>query len=211
MLIVEYRSDGPLLKDAFEHAPEMVVSPEEAYLEDETTHYVFWAEGGEFDAFEAGLDADPTVTDPRTFADLGTRRLYRASSTERSDTAIPVWRDLDLVLLEAEGTRDTWTFRMGVPDRETLAEYRDVHREHGQPFDVQRIYEASESMDGNTASLTDPQREALIAAYDAGHFDLPQQASQTDVAARIGISPQALSERLQRGIRTLVEETLIDD
>lgn len=211
MLIVEFRSDGPLLKDTFERTPEMVVSPEEAYLEGETTHYVFWAEGGDFDAFETALDADPTVTDPRTLADMGARGLYRASSTERSETAVSVWRDLDLVLLNAEGSRDGWTFRMGVPDRETLAEFRDLHRDHGQPFEVQRIYQASESLADDTTTLTDPQREALVAAYEAGHFDLPQRASQADVAARVGISPQALSERLQRGIRTLVEESVIEE
>lgn len=211
MLIVEYWTDGPLLKDAFERAPKTVVSPEAGYIDDETSHYIFWAEGGDFDAFEAGIDVDPTVTDLRTLTDLETRRLYRVASTEQGhESALPVWRDLDLVLLDAEGTREGWTFQMRIPDRQTLAEYRDFHRNRERPFDVRMIYHEDESPDDGASLLTAPQREALVAAYEAGHFDLPQKASQADVAARVGVSPQALSERLQRGIRTLVESTVIE-
>lgn len=210
MLIVEYRTAGPLLQVAFERAPGMVVMPETGYLDVETTHYVFWAEGGDFDAFEAGLDDDPTVAEPRRLAELETRRLYRATSTEQSRTAVSVWQDLDLVMLDAKGGPDGWTFRMGVPDRETLAAFRDRHRDAGEQFDVRSVHDATESLDDGASALTEPQREALLAAYDAGHFDLPQRASQADVAARVGVSPQALSERLKRGVRTLVEEALVD-
>ncbi|WP_222914735.1 helix-turn-helix domain-containing protein [Natrinema sp. SYSU A 869] len=208
MLIVEYRTDVPLLKTAFEHAPEMNVYPEEGYI-DERTHYIFWAEGGDFNAFEKGLDADPTVTNSKILTELETRQLYRVTSAEqggRSET-LQVWRDLNLVLLDGEGTHDGWMHRMRFPDREALTQYRRFFQEQGWPFRLQTIYRESEAQNDVDALLTDKQKEALVAAYEFGHFDIPQTASQTDVAAEVGISSQALSERLQRGIRTLIEVT----
>ncbi|MFC7212539.1 helix-turn-helix domain-containing protein [Saliphagus sp. GCM10025334] len=206
MLIVEYWTDLPLLKNAFERAPDMIVYPEEGYI-DETAHYIFWAEGGDFNAFEEGLDTDPTVTNPKTLTELETRRLYRATSTEQEGGTgtLQVWRDLNLVMLGGEGTHEGWTLRMRFPDREALTQYHRFFQEQGWPFRLQSIYRESEAQNDVDALLTDKQKEALVAAYEAGHFDTPQTASQTDVAAKLGVSPQALSERLQRGIRTLIE------
>lgn len=211
MLIVEHWTDGPLLKETLERVPEMSVRPEEQHDDGEVGHYILWAEGGDFEAFEANLDADPSVTDPRTLTKLETRRLYRVSSTEGIyETAThPRWSDLGLVFLEAEATHEGWTFRMQVPDREALAEYRDLYRERDRPFQLRTIYRESDARGGPEPELTDPQREALVAAYESGYFDVPQEVSQADVAARLDISPQALSERLQRGTRTLVGATLV--
>ncbi|NHN46459.1 bacterio-opsin activator [Halostella sp. JP-L12] len=208
MLIVEYWTDTPLLKTAFGRAPEMIVYPEEGYI-DETAHYIFWAEGGDFKAFEEGLDADPTVTDPKTLTELKTRRLYRVTSTGQGGgtKTLQAWRDLNLVLLDGEGTQDGWTHRMRFPDREALGQYHRLFLEQGWPFRLQTVYRESEARNDVDALLTDKQKEALVTAYEAGHFDIPQTASQTDVATEVGVSPQALSERLQRGIRTLIEAT----
>ncbi|PGF14067.1 bacterio-opsin activator [Natrinema sp. CBA1119] len=208
MLIVEYWTDTPLLKTAFEYVPEISVYPEEGYI-DERAHYIFWASGGDFNAFEEGLDADPTVTNSKTLTELETRKLYRVTSTEQGGDSgrLQVWRDLNLVLLDGEGTLDGWIHRMRFPDREALTQYNRIFQEQGWPFHLQTVYRESEARNDVDALLTDKQKEALVAAYEIGHFDIPQTASQTDVAAEVGISSQALSERLQRGIRTLIEAT----
>lgn len=212
MPIVEYWTDGPLLKAALERAPGMVVYPEEQYTGDETVHYIFWADGGDLDAFEAGLDADPSVTDPRLLTELEARRLYQVTTTDQSyDTAtLPEWGDLGVVFLEGEGTHEGWTFRIRVPDRTALAEYRTLHRDSGRPFRLRTIYDESEAETAAEALLTTAQQEALVSAYEAGYFDIPQSASQADVANQLEISPQAVSERLKRGLRTLLEVTVID-
>ena len=41
-----------------------------------------------------------------------------------------------------------------------------------------------------------------------GYFEVPQQVSMTEVAERLGISQSAASNRIHRGINTLVRNTL---
>lgn len=210
MLIVEFWTDMSLGKHALERAPEMVIRNEEEYIHGGGGDFIFWAEDGEFEAFEAGLEADPTVTDPRKMAETDSRRLYRATATADAivNTTMPVWSDLDVVLLKAEGTHEGWTVRMRFSTRETLERYRSVHRERDLPFRLRAIYH--ESIESNVAEseLTAAQREALLAAYEAGYFDVPRTTSQTGVAESLDISTQSLSERLRRGTAALVDATL---
>jgi len=56
--------------------------------------------------------------------------------------------------------------------------------------------------------LTDRQREALRIAHGMGYFDIPRRASLDDVAAELGITASALSERLRRAQTHLIETTV---
>lgn len=56
--------------------------------------------------------------------------------------------------------------------------------------------------------LTDHQREALRTAYELGYFDIPRHASLEALAAELGISASAASERLRRAQTELIEETV---
>jgi len=49
-----------------------------------------------------------------------------------------------------------------------------------------------------------PAHEAL----DIGYFTVPKRAEIADVAAELGVSPQAVSRRLRRGYASLVASTL---
>lgn len=210
MLIVEFWTDMSLGKHALERAPGMVIRNEEEYIHGGGGDFIFWAKGGDFEAFEAGLDADPTVTEPKQMTETDARRLYRVTATAEAivNTTMPVWSDLDVVLLEAEGTHEGWTVRMRFPTRETLDRYRRVHRERGIPFRLRAIYRESVASSAAESELTAAQREALLAAYEAGYFDIPRTVPQTDVATSLRISSQSLSERLRRGTAALVEATL---
>lgn len=75
MLIVEYWTDGPLLRDALAQAPAIEISIEEQYVDGEAASYIFWASGGDFTAFEVGLEADSSLTDVKSLAETQSRRL----------------------------------------------------------------------------------------------------------------------------------------
>lgn len=53
------------------------------------------------------------------------------------------------------------------------------------------------------AVLTVLQKETLELALDQGYYDVPKKASLHDLAADLGVSHQALSERLRRAHRNL--------
>lgn len=92
-------------------------------------------------------------------------------------------------------------------DRAALAEFRSFWERNGE-FTLRRL-----TPDGGpdpSAGLTDPQREALRAAYESGYFDIPRAASLRDVADELEITASSLSERLRRAQTRLAEATVAD-
>lgn len=61
---------------------------------------------------------------------------------------------------------------------------------------------------GRRWDLTTAQEEALTAALAAGYFEVPKAATAAEVADAIGISKSAFLERLRRGQRSLLSQTL---
>jgi predicted DNA binding protein len=57
--------------------------------------------------------------------------------------------------------------------------------------------------------LTDQQYDALTAACEAGYFAVPRETDLDELSDDLGISHQALSERIRRGTEALVTETLL--
>jgi len=217
-LLVELRLDSPLLRDALGRAPDVSISHEEQYLTDDGINYLFWAEtdggeagdsDGDFTAFEAGLDADPTVRNVAQLADTESGRLYRVTFTDHGEqfTTFPVWGELDISLLDSMATDEGWEVRMRMPDRGALREFRSVCADRDVPLELVSIYDERDARETRPV-LTDEQREALQVARELGYFEVPRQTSMTEISNQLGISSQAVSERIRRGTDSLVEESL---
>jgi len=54
--------------------------------------------------------------------------------------------------------------------------------------------------------LTDPQREALVLAYERGYFNSPREVTMEELGAELGITQQAVASRLRRGIDQILGE-----
>lgn len=209
-LIAEFTLQSPVLADALAAVPSMIVEHEQQSAHgDGPSRLFFWANGGEFEAFERALDDDPSVTEPRCLATLDDRRLYRVQfSADLEGVTYPVWTDADAVLLESVGTTDGWDIRMRFPDRDALRRLVGYCREHDLPLTVTSLYHQRNGDGGSDHGLTPGQRQALVAAAEQGYFDVPRRATLDDVASSLGVSGQALSERIRRGTRCLVTATL---
>lgn len=109
--------------------------------------------------------------------------------------------------LDAVGTDDGWRFALRFPDRDALADWYGRCADRGIDVDVRRLSE-----DGGTATpggrLTEPQRAALKTALDAGYFEVPRAVTLGELAGRLGVSDTAASQRIRRGVSTLVAERL---
>ena len=208
-LLVELRLDSPLLREALGNAPEVSLSHEEQYLTDDGINYLFWAEGETLTAFEEGLDADRTVTNVAQLAETEGRRLYRVRFTEYGEAfaTFPAWGDLDISILDSTGTHEGWDVRMRMPDRDALRDFRNVCAERDVSLELASIYDERDESPSDPG-LTAEQREALVVASELGYFEVPRQTSMTDIADRLGISSQAVSERIRRGIDSLVDDNL---
>jgi len=109
-------------------------------------------------------------------------------------------------ILEAHGTSEKWTFRIVFPDRDAVSATYDACGEHD--IEVEQLTGPAESPLLGGFSLTDEQFTTVEAAVNSGYYDIPRQTTLAELATDLDVSHQALSERLRRGHRTLIESVL---
>jgi predicted DNA binding protein len=169
-----------------------------------------WANGEEADreALNEALADDPTVENEVELAAFDEEWFYRMEWVADIRVVLHLLLEQEGTILNANGRNDEWHFRALFPDRESLSATYDFCKEEELTMAVESIYE----LDGehrDEYGLTETQHETLITAVEDGYFDIPQEATLDDLAAELDISHQALSERLHRGHKTLIENALI--
>jgi predicted DNA binding protein len=175
---------------------------------DDVVMPLVWLRGDDTETFEAALAEDPSVTDPTLLSDLDAESLYRMEWVADIQLVIQMLTGADATILDAYGADGWWYLRVLYPTRDSLSATYDFCEENGLTFEVETIRE----MDGNPVGrygLTEKQYEALRLATERGYFSVPREIDVSDLADELDISHQALSERLRRAQRVLVEDTLL--
>lgn len=197
------------LRHALRDVPEMDVKADR--LAAHSRRWVMpclWAAGGDFDAFDGALDADPTVEDVVTATEYENEKFYQVNWTDDIKRHIDAGLDQEGSLLHAETTNDDWRLTIRFATREQFEEFRTYLTDNGTTFrleDLTRATAPQQFMGGLTAA----QRDALVAAVEEGYFAIPRDATMEEVAETLGISTQAASERLRRGVERFVETMLV--
>lgn len=168
-----------------------------------------WATGGDFDRFEANCEDDDTVADLTVVEDASERRLYRVHVSAATDLSLyPLDERLEASRLGVTSGEDGLHVRLRFPDRESLSAFRPQLESKGVEVTLRSVYGESEHEFGGEHGLSPKQREALETAVEAGFFEVPRDATLSDVADELGVSTQAASERLRRGVSAFVTNSL---
>ncbi|WP_339104208.1 helix-turn-helix domain-containing protein [Haloterrigena salinisoli] len=205
------------LHATFEAVPDIVLQQEEFRIVSGEPRLAVWASGGDFEAFEAALATDSTVADVQHLSDLHEKRLYQIIFPEERapDQLYPIALEENIIPVRSTITRDGIHLTARFPSREAVATFRDACREREISFTLQQLYREEGAMnDGgldNPFGVTDPQREALLHALEAGYFAVPRQTKLGTLAEDLGVSSAALSTRLRRGQQNLLQQTLAQD
>ncbi|WP_435363040.1 helix-turn-helix domain-containing protein [Haloarchaeobius sp. DYHT-AS-18] len=218
-VFVEFTVKSPMLREARSRAPGMTFQIHDLRLKDRlTVILVFSAYGDDYEAFEAGMVADETLSEFSILSDFDDHRLYHTTMTEEAaeQALYPFVVDHDIFFQAHTATADESRIRATVANEETFQEFIAYCDRHDIPLTVQRILRehqetGTREAEANLAELTPAQREALEASVKAGYYEVPRQSTLEDVAGELGVSSQATSERLRRGMRTVLRETLFSD
>ncbi|MFC6905908.1 helix-turn-helix domain-containing protein [Halalkalicoccus tibetensis] len=167
-----------------------------------------WATSADPDELDEALQDDPSIAQVKRIAEPGEETLYQMEWIDSIEALVHILIEEDGTILAAEGRQDGWFMRILFPDRDALSRTYEFCEEHDLTIDIQRIYNIDRGKQGRFG-LTDDQEETIAAAYDHGYYDVPRDVSLSDFADELDISHQALSERLRRGHKTLVENTVI--
>jgi predicted DNA binding protein len=168
-----------------------------------------WATGGDHEVFEEQVRANSAVAELLALDRIDDRVLYRIEWATRPTDLLEAIAEAGGVVLEAEGD-DRWAFRLRFVDHDGLSTFHNFVLEHSLPLHVDRTYTLSEETDhGQQFGLTQTQREALVLATERGYFDVPSGTTLDELAEELGITRQALSERIRRGNGTVLREVLL--
>ena len=113
----------------------------------------------------------------------------------------------DGTCLEAVGRNEGWELRLRFPTHDQLATF--YHRCVGCdiPVTVQTVHsDATTTSDHLSAKLSDQQRETLRRAFELGYFAVPRETTLQGLAAELDISDTAASQRIRRGLQTLLTD-----
>ncbi|WP_408958792.1 helix-turn-helix domain-containing protein [Natrinema sp. 74] len=110
-------------------------------------------------------------------------------------------------VLSASASNGTWLLSVRVVDRESVSSLYDRLDDNDVTPTIVRLFDLAEETHSQ-CGLTTRQYETLVAAIDHGYFEIPREVSMQELSEELGISHQALSERLRRAYRALVTSEL---
>ncbi len=168
----------------------------------------FWVIGENQSTFDAILDQEPEISTYAVVDELNGRRLYRAEWDHTVDSFVQAIADHDVVLQEANGGSETWTFQLRFSDSHRLSEFHTDCKDKGIELSVEGLYNPIEPAGLDMGDLTEAQRSLITRVYQEGYFDVPRKTTLAEIAEELDISDQAVNERLRRGLSTLIGATL---
>lgn len=166
-----------------------------------------WARGGDFDAFERALADDPTVTDVSNADTAQDEVLYRLKWSQEFCELIHEMVDHHAAIVEATAQDDEWRLRLRFANEPRISEFQTHFRERDHEFTVHNLAHPTEPRQ-RTFGLTAEQYESLVVAVREGYFRVPRETTVEALGDRLGVSANAASERLRRGMDALVREAL---
>ena len=170
---------------------------------------LFWAHGPGRGALLESVGDHPTVNDVTTIDVFDDRTLFKLEWDAREDAVFSSLIENDGQVIRAIGTAETWEFEVRFSTHENLSAFTSECRAENIPLELTRVYNPSRPTEGPWYGLTDPQREALTLAVEMGYYDIPRRCTTKALAAELGISDQAVTERLRRAIETIARNTLL--
>ena len=167
---------------------------------------LLWASGADSADLDGAFADDPSVDSATMLDEASERRLYRVAWSAPVRVVLSMLLD-DGVATEVVGVSNRWHFEVIFPDRDALSTAYRLSDEYGVDFEVGNIYALADDH-YRTFDLTQKQRYTLAVAHELGYFKIPREVSLDELASRIGISRQAISERLRRAHDALIRNTV---
>lgn len=170
----------------------------------------FWVPSGDADDVAAALREASLVDDARVVDEVEGETLFRVAWSTEVNGLLDAIEQSEGVVLEGTGQGEDWSFRLRFPDRARLSRFYRRCIDEDIPFDLKEVHEPT-GQDRGEFGLTDEQHEALVTALETGYYDVPRRITLVELADRLGISDTAASQRIRRGLASLLSTTLGND
>lgn len=133
-----------------------------------------------------------------------TKSLYRIEWAEGIDGLINAFRDHGLIVEQATGTDEEWTFHLRAPEQAAIDAFHQEPRIRDTALSIRNVTHTPDGEADDRQPLTAKQHEAVLLAVERGHFQVPRETSLTELADELDISRQAFTRHLHRGLHNLL-------
>ena len=169
-----------------------------------------WVTGDDFEAFEEKVSTSPHVGDLVALDNVGNSVLYRITWRGDHSDIVRGITQVEGTVLEASSDDGGWEYRIRFNDHDRLSRFYNYCTEHDIAIHIVRTYTLTERTESvHQFGLSNEQREALVLGLRRGYFDTPSETSLSELADQLGITQQAVSNRIRRGTEKVLRETLL--
>ncbi|GAB7018493.1 helix-turn-helix domain-containing protein [Halostagnicola bangensis] len=197
------------LNAVFETLPDASIELDRVVPTKDAVVPYFWIYSENISELSADMSGDEGVDEFKVIDELDEQMLVRIDWNLDHESVLTAIVNTDVTLLSGLGDEENWTFEVRSSDQKKVSEFQTYCHENDVPIKLAQLHALSPLESDREYDLTEGQRNALVLAYSRGYFDSPRDATQDDLADELDISRQAVSSRLQRGLRRLVASTLI--
>ena len=200
----ELPAPGFALVELFERVPDAAVELEPAVANPDD-HALLLVEADAHRAVDAALRSSPSVAAVERFGREEHRARYRVTWEGHARRVLRGLVAEGVTLIDLHGASGRWKLRVLAPDRAAIARAYDALEDLGCDPNCRSITRFGDGL-ANPAGVTDKQRKALTRAFELGYYDIPRDVTTEELAADLGVSHQALSERFRRAHKGLIED-----
>ncbi|SDJ89804.1 Predicted DNA binding protein, contains HTH domain [Halovenus aranensis] len=212
-MYVEFYNTSDVLQETLKSFPETRVDIRDLATSANTSlRLICVVRGTNLADFVETAAHDKMVEKVVTLSDEGNGGLVRLTLVPETvdqkvyETAV----ELDGLYLNARNTDHGWYVKMNFPDKHAFRAFQSRSEEYGMDIQPTVVRDRQFFLSEEAFGLTRKQQEVLAEAIKSGYFEVPRRASLSDVSDRVGISDQAASERIRRGMKTLAENGVTD-
>ncbi len=201
---IEIPADGTGTGQLFEAVPSLTCEMERVIA---SSGHGLWLAGPSRSEIEAALDEADAIGTYSQISSDEDRWLYDIEFEPDTVDPFEIVLEEGGTVLSASASDGTWLLSIRVVDRESVSSLYDRLDDNGVTPTIVRLFDLAEESHSQ-CGLTARQYETLVAAIDHGYFEIPREVSMQELSEELGISHQALSERLRRAYRALVTAEL---
>lgn len=170
---------------------------------------LFWVYEPVENGFLDTVERYPTVNSVTEVDVFEDRTLFRLDWDASRDHLFRCILDHEGQILGATGTSEGWDFEIRFAQREALSQFQTCCKDAHISLEIIKVYNPTNPGAGPWYGLSEPQREALMLAVRMGYYDIPRGCTTEELADELGISDQAVTERLRRAIGAFTRHALL--
>jgi len=209
---IEIGADDFALGSALADGPDLRIRLERVVPVDGRPVPYLWVDTTHLDAIESAFRDEADVASFSIVDTTDEEALLRVEWAHRVADFFELLCETDATVLEGVGNDGVWRLDLRFEREDELTAFHRRCTDRGIDVAVGAIHDADASArPGIDAELTATQRETLRLAYETGYFEVPRRINLVELAARLGVSDSAASQRLRRGTGTLLAATLSDE